>query len=50
MLCTLLLSVLQVFAIMGALDGVSGIMQMFASTYLGGSLLILLTQSAIPVR
>ena len=37
------------FAIMGGLDGVSGIMQTFAATYLGGPLLILLGQSAIPV-
>lgn len=35
----------KVFAIMGALDGLSGIMQVFASTYLGGSLIILLTQA-----
>ena len=34
----------RVFAVMGALDGLSGIMQIFASTYLGGSLIILLTQ------
>lgn len=34
----------KVFAIMGALDALSGIMQIFASTYLGGSLLILLAQ------
>lgn len=34
----------KVFAVMGALDGLSGIMQIFASTYLGGSLIILLTQ------
>ncbi|CBJ27236.1 conserved unknown protein [Ectocarpus siliculosus] len=39
----------RVFAVMGALDGVSGIMQIFASTYLGGSLIILLTQAAIPI-
>ncbi|TYZ59557.1 hypothetical protein PybrP1_009590 [[Pythium] brassicae (nom. inval.)] len=37
------------FAVMGALDSVSGIMQVFAATYLGGSLLILLGQAAIPV-
>jgi drug/metabolite transporter (DMT)-like permease len=36
------------FAIMGALDAVAGIMQIFAATYLDGSLLILLTQAAIP--
>lgn len=35
----------KVFAVMGALDGLSGIMQIFASTYLGGSLIILLTQA-----
>lgn len=34
----------KVFAVMGALDALSGIMQIFASTYLGGSLLILLAQ------
>lgn len=34
----------KVFAVMGTLDGLSGIMQVFASTYLGGSLIILLTQ------
>eukprot|EP00752_Nemacystus_decipiens_P011032 g9801.t1 len=39
----------KVFAVMGALDGLSGIMQIFASTYLGGSLIILLTQAAIPI-
>ncbi|KAF1318175.1 Drug/metabolite transporter, partial [Globisporangium splendens] len=37
------------FAIMGGLDSVSGIMQVFAATYLGGSLIILLGQAAIPV-
>ncbi|KDO33602.1 hypothetical protein SPRG_01600 [Saprolegnia parasitica CBS 223.65] len=37
------------FAIMGALDSVAGILQIFAATYLGGSLLILLGQAAIPV-
>ncbi|KAH9113386.1 hypothetical protein LEN26_011531 [Aphanomyces euteiches] len=37
------------FAIMGALDSVAGILQVFAATYLGGSLLILLGQAAIPV-
>lgn len=37
------------FAVMGALDSVSGIMQVFAATYLGGSLIILLGQAAIPV-
>ncbi|CAM9563005.1 unnamed protein product, partial [Hapterophycus canaliculatus] len=39
----------KVFAVMGALDGLSGIMQIFASTYLGGSLIILLSQAAIPI-
>jgi len=37
------------FAIMGGLDGIAGIMQTFAATYLGGPLLILLGQSAIPI-
>lgn len=37
------------FAVMGGLDSVSGIMQVFAATYLGGSLIILLGQAAIPV-
>lgn len=37
------------FAVMGSLDGVAGILQTFAATYLGGSLLILLGQAAIPV-
>lgn len=36
------------FAVMGALDGLSGIMQIFASTYLGGSLIILLSQVENP--
>jgi CRT-like, chloroquine-resistance transporter-like len=39
----------RVFAIMGALDGFSGIMQIFAATYLTGPLVILLTQAAIPI-
>lgn len=34
----------KVFAVMGALDGLSGVMQIFASTYLGGALIILLSQ------
>ncbi len=34
----------RVFAVMGALDGLSGVMQIFASTYLGGALIILLSQ------
>lgn len=37
----------KVFAVMGALDGLCGIMQIFASTYLGGSLIILLTQARV---
>lgn len=37
------------FAVMGGLDSISGIMQVFAATYLGGSLIILLGQAAIPV-
>jgi len=36
------------FAIMGALDGIAGIMQIFAVTQLDGSLQILLQQAAIP--
>jgi drug/metabolite transporter (DMT)-like permease len=34
---------------MGLLDGVAGIMQVFAATYLSGSMLILVTQSSIPI-
>ncbi|GMI00063.1 hypothetical protein TrVE_jg3166 [Triparma verrucosa] len=37
------------FAIMGFLDCLAGIMQIFAATYLPGPLLILLSQMAIPV-
>lgn len=37
------------FAIMGALDAMAGIMQIFGSTYLPGPLIILLLQAAIPV-
>lgn len=37
------------FMVMGGLDSLAGIMQIFAATYLDGSLLILLTQSAIPI-
>lgn len=37
------------FAVMGFLDCLAGIMQIFAATYLPGSLLVLLTQSAIPI-
>lgn len=37
------------FAVMGALDALAGIMQIFAATYLPGSLIILLSQAAIPM-
>ncbi len=37
------------FVVMGALDALAGIMQTFSATYLSGSLLVLLTQSAIPI-
>ncbi|KAF4034929.1 Chloroquine-resistance transporter-like protein [Phytophthora infestans] len=37
------------FAVMGGLDSVAGILQVFAATYLGGSLIILLGQAAIPI-
>ncbi|CAH0517552.1 unnamed protein product [Peronospora belbahrii] len=37
------------FAVMGGLDSIAGILQVFAATYLGGSLLILLGQAAIPI-
>ena len=37
------------FFIMGALDAIAGIMQVFSATYLPGPLLILLSQAAIPV-
>ena len=37
------------FAIMGGLDAIAGIMQIFSSTYLPGPLIILLSQAAIPV-
>lgn len=37
------------FAIMGILDGIASIMQIFSATYLPGPLLILLAQAAIPV-
>lgn len=37
------------FAIMGALDAMAGIMQIFGATYLPGPLIILLLQAAIPV-
>lgn len=39
----------RVFCIIGLLDSIAGIMQVFSATYLGGSLLILLSQSAIPI-
>jgi hypothetical protein len=39
----------KVFAIMGTLDALAGIMQIFGSTYLPGPLIILLLQAAIPV-
>lgn len=38
------------FAIMGGLDSLAGIMQVFAVTYLPGPLVILLTQAAIPIN
>jgi drug/metabolite transporter (DMT)-like permease len=37
------------FFVMGALDAVAAIMQVFAATYLPGPLLILLSQAAIPM-
>ena len=37
------------FAVMGGLDAIAGIMQVFAATYLPGPLLILLSQAAIPI-
>jgi len=37
------------FAVMGALDAMAGIMQIFGATYLPGPLIILLLQAAIPV-
>lgn len=38
------------FAVMGVLDGIAGVLQTFAVNYIpSGSLLILLTQSAIPI-
>ena len=36
------------FAVMGFLDSIAGIMQVFAATYLPGSIFVLLLQSAIP--
>eukprot|EP00981_Chlorochromonas_danica_P014257 scaffold7628_cov253-Ochromonas_danica.AAC.18 len=38
----------RTFAIMGALDALAGIMQIFGSTYLPGPMIILLLQAAIP--
>jgi drug/metabolite transporter (DMT)-like permease len=38
------------FCVMGALDSLAGIMQVFAVTYLPGPLVILLTQAAIPIN
>ena len=38
------------FFIMGGLDALSGIMSIFAVTYLTGSLIILLSQASIPVQ
>lgn len=40
---------LQPFAIMGALDCVAGMMQVFCAVYLPGPLLVLLPQAAIPI-
>eukprot|EP00606_Chrysophyceae_sp_TOSAG23-5_P000579 GSChrysophyteH2.ASY1.ANO1.409.1 assembled CDS len=37
------------FFVMGFLDAIAGIMQVFAATYLPGPLLILLSQAAIPM-
>lgn len=37
------------FFVMGGLDAIAGIMQVFAATYLPGPLLILLSQAAIPM-
>lgn len=37
------------FFVMGLLDAIAGIMQIFAATYLDGPLLILLSQAAIPI-
>jgi len=38
------------FAVMGVLDGIAGLMQSFAVNYIpSGSLIVLLTQSAIPI-
>mmetsp|Transcript_6269 Transcript_6269/g.13291 ORF Transcript_6269/g.13291 Transcript_6269/m.13291 type:complete len:428 (-) Transcript_6269:140-1423(-) len=37
------------FAVMGGLDAIAGIMQVFAATYLPGPIIILMSQSAIPI-
>lgn len=37
------------FAVMGGLDAMAGIMQVFSATYLPGPLIILLSQAAIPI-
>lgn len=39
----------KTFAVMGALDALAGIMQIFGATYCPGPLIILLLQAAIPV-
>lgn len=39
----------KTFFVMGVLDSLASIMQVFASTYLPGTLLVLLSQSAIPI-
>lgn len=39
----------KTFAVMGALDAMAGLMQIFGATYLPGPLIILLLQAAIPV-
>jgi drug/metabolite transporter (DMT)-like permease len=39
----------KTFAVMGALDALAGIMQIFGATYLPGPLIILMLQAAIPV-
>ena len=40
---------IKAFVIMGFLDGIAGIMQVFATIYLAGSEVVLLQQAAIPV-
>ena len=40
---------MKIFVVMGLLDSAAAIMVVFASTYLDGTLLILLSQSAIPI-